>query len=362
MSAPFTTLRRIDAVRRVMAEKELPGFLVTDLVNLGWLTGFTGSNGFALLTATDAVFATDSRYTEQAAAQCPDFRPAHLATSAPDEIVEIIRELGVSRVGFESESMTVHLHDTYRQKLAPAIELVSTTGLVGPLRWIKDPDELRLIRAAVDVADRTWNHVVPFLKPGAVERDVMLELEWFLRSACGADVAFDIIVASGPRSALPHGRADTRVMETGDFVTLDFGAKLNGYNSDITRTVVLGEPTADQRMVYGVVRDALYRSIEAIRPGVAGKAVDTIGRDVIGAAGYADFFGHGLGHGLGRSVHDHVAFSKRSETTVAEGMVVTVEPGIYIPHWGGVRIEHDVVVTATGAEILDKSPTDLLSL
>lgn len=361
MSATSPYVRRIAAVRRVLAEKKLPALLVTDLVNLGWLTGFNGSNGFGLLTPDKAIFATDSRYTEQATHQCKDFQIEKLATSSPDEVVELLKKLGAPAIGFEAENLTVHLFQTYREKLPDEIALTPTTGLIGALRMIKDSDEVRRIEAAVDIADRTWDHIVPFLKPGAVERDVMLEMEWFIRGTCGAEVAFDIIVASGPRSALPHGRASDRTMQLGDFVTLDFGARLDGYNSDITRTVVLGEPTAEQKKVYGVVRDALYGSIEAIRPGVAGKLVDSVGREIIKAAGYGDYFGHGVGHQLGRAVHDGVAFSVRSETTVQEGMVVTVEPGIYIPGWGGVRIEHDVLVTASGAPILDKSLTDLLS-
>lgn len=362
MSAASPYISRIAATRRVMAEKKLPALLVTDLVNLGWLSGFSGSNGFGLLTPGKAIFATDSRYTEQASHQCVDFQIEKLATSSPDEVIELLKKVGASAIGFESDNLTVHLFQTYREKLPREIELVSTSGLIRALRMIKDADEVRRIEAAVEIADRTWDHILPYLKPGAVERDVMLELEWFIRGTCGAEVAFDIIVASGPRSALPHGRASDRAMQPGEFVTLDFGAQLDGYNSDITRTVVLREPTAEQHKVYGVVRDALYGSIEVIRPGVAGKFVDSVGREIIKNAGYGDYFGHGVGHQLGRAVHDGVAFSVRSETTVQEGMVVTVEPGVYIPGWGGVRIEHDVLVTATGTRVLDKSPTELLSL
>jgi Xaa-Pro aminopeptidase len=362
MSSASPYPARIAAVRRALAEENLAGLLVTNLINLGWLTGFTGSNGFALVTQTDAVFATDSRYTEQAAQQCPDFRQEKLATSAPDEITGLLGKMGVPKIGFEADHLTVRQLEVYTEKLPAGVELASTNGVVGALRMIKDADEIARTEAAVEVADRAWEHILPFIKPGAVERDVMLDLEWFVRRDCEAEMAFDVIVASGPRSALPHGRAADRTMQQGDLVTLDFGAKLNDYHSDITRTVVLGGPNDEQRKVYGVVRDALYRTIDAIKPGGNGKEIDAVGRSVIQDAGYGDYFGHGVGHGLGRSVHDHMAFSVRSEVTIQENMIVTVEPGIYIPGWGGVRIEHDVVVTATGARILDRSSTELLSL
>jgi Xaa-Pro aminopeptidase len=362
MSSASPYASRLSSVRRAMQEKNAPAFLVTEPVNLGWLTGFTGSSGFAILTQEDAVFATDSRYTEQAAKQCPAFRIEKLPSSAPEEVTALLSKAGVPGIGFESDHLTVRQYEVYREKLAGDVELIPTTALVSNLRMTKDEEEISRIQAAVEIADRTWDHILPFLKPGAVERHVMLDMEWFIRGTCGAEVAFDIIVASGPRSALPHGKAADRVMESGDFVTLDFGAKLDGYNSDITRTVVLGAPTSDQTKVYGVVRDTLYRSIEAIRPGASGRHLHLAAVEHIKSAGYGEYFGHGLGHGLGRAVHDHQAFSLRSEITLTAGMVVTVEPGIYIPGWGGVRIEHDVLVTEDGARILDQSATDLLSL
>jgi Xaa-Pro aminopeptidase len=227
---------------------------------------------------------------------------------------------------------------------------------------VKDSEEIACIEAACAAADRAFEYILPFLKPGAIERDVMLELEWYLRKDEGTEIAFDTIVASGPRSALPHGRASLRAMQKGDFVTLDFGARLNQYCSDITRTIVLGEPTDEQRKVYQTVLDALHKGIEAIRPHIAGKDVDAVAREFIREAGYGDYFGHGLGHSLGRNVHDGPSLSPSSEVTLSPGMVTTVEPGIYIPGWGGVRIEQDVLVTESTPRILTHSPTHLLAL
>jgi Xaa-Pro aminopeptidase len=362
MSGSSDYASRIDRARAAMADQNLPALLITQIDNVGWISGFRGSTGYVFLTPAEAVFATDSRYTSQAAAQCPDFKIEKLATSSPDEITGLLSQLHMPRVGFESSHLTYKMHAVYREKLPAEIEFVPTEGIIENLRLIKDAGELAKIEAAVVVADKAWEHILPFLKPGAVERDVMLELEWFMRRQFGADVAFDTIVASGPRAALPHGRASDRVMQQGDFVTLDFGARLDGYCSDITRTVVLGKASDEQKKVYGTVREALYRSIEGVKPGMGGKEVDAIARDHIKEAGYGDYFGHGLGHSLGRAVHDGQGFSVRSELTTAAGMVITVEPGIYIPDWGGVRIEHDIVITENGAHILDQSPTELLEL
>jgi len=353
---------RVERARAAMERAGLPALLITRIENVGWLTGFTGTNGFVLLTADRAVFATDSRYTQQAAQQCPGFEQTLLATSAAEEITEVLAKAGVPRIGFEAAHLTVDLHRKYREKLPAAIELVPTTGLIDDLRMVKDPGEIALLEEACALTDRAFQHILLFLKPGAVERDIALELEWHIRRDLGAENAFDIIVASGPRSALPHGKASDRALRQGDLVTLDFGARVGGYCADITRTVVIGRATDEQKKVHGIVLDALARAIESIRPGAAGRDVDAVARTLIRDAGYGDYFGHGLGHSLGRTVHDGQAFSVRSEVTLAERMVVTVEPGIYIPEWGGVRVEDDVLVEAGGARVLTRSPRDLLEL
>jgi Xaa-Pro aminopeptidase len=346
---------RVERARRAMADKNLPALLITNRDNVGWISGFTGSNGFVLLTPDRVLFATDSRYWTQADRECGGFEQVRLATSAPEEITEVLASLQTNAVGFESAHLTHRMHQVYREKLPGHIDFVPTDRLIDDLRLVKDAEEIAHIEVACGIADRAWSHIQSFLKPGAVERDVMLELEWYMRKQERAEVAFDTIIASGPRSALPHGRAAERVMERGDFVTLDFGARLNGYNSDITRTVVLGEPTAEQRKVYDTVHEALDRSIAAIKPGATGKEVDAVARDFIKEAGYGDYFGHGLGHSLGRAVHDGPGLSTRSDIILAAGMVMTVEPGIYIPEWGGVRIEHDVLVSEGGNRVLTYS-------
>jgi Xaa-Pro aminopeptidase len=356
------TSNRIARVRAALAQKSLPAIFITQIENVRWLSGFTGSNGIILLTETEALFATDSRYLQQAELECPQFRLEKFSQNPQDDVLKWITNLGVSKIGFEANHLSYRTHEKYRSRLPDNIALEPTDNFIEELRMVKDSEEIACIEAACAAADRAFEYILPFLKPGAIERDVMLELEWYLRKDEGTEIAFDTIVASGPRSALPHGRASLRAMQKGDFVTLDFGARLNQYCSDITRTIVLGEPTDEQRKVYQTVLDALHKGIEAIRPHIAGKDVDAVAREFIREAGYGDYFGHGLGHSLGRNVHDGPSLSPSSEVTLSPGMVTTVEPGIYIPGWGGVRIEQDVLVTESTPRILTHSPTHLLAL
>ncbi|MEP6754779.1 MAG: aminopeptidase P family protein [Chthonomonadales bacterium] len=357
-----TIAKRIDDLRTAIATIELDAILVTGIDSVRRWTGFTGSSGALVVTATQAVFATDSRYTTVAEEQCPGFDLHLVAKPMPEELAAIVQAAGAKRVGFEDNIITAKMFSRYQEVFGDGVKLIPVGSLIDNLRLVKDEDEIAAVKRACAVADQTWHHILPYLSPGAIERDVMLELEWYIRKSCRAEVAFDTIVASGARSALPHGRPSEKVFEAGDFVTLDFGARVDGYNSDITRTVVLGPASDEQRKVYTTVREALYKSIEAIKPDVTGKSIDAVGRDLITTAGYGEYFGHGLGHSLGRAVHDGEGLSTRSSITLQTGMIMTVEPGIYIPDWGGVRIEHDVVVTDSGCIQLDKSATELLEL
>jgi Xaa-Pro aminopeptidase len=257
--------------------------------------------------------------------------------------------------------MTVRQFNKLGEELKEAT-LEPVDDLVSPLRAVKDEEELRRIRHACAIADAAFEQILPLVRPGVIERDLAIELEHFMKKRGAEKEAFDTIVASGPRSALPHGRASARRLEAGDFVTFDFGARWEGYNSDLTRTVVLGRASDEQRKVYMTVLGAQMAALGAIRAGAEAKQVDAVARDRIAAAGYGERFGHGLGHALGREVHDGGGMNSRSEMKLAAGMVLTVEPGIYINGWGGVRIEDDVVVTGEGCEILTHAPKELIEL
>lgn len=356
--------QRLTRLHAAMEKQGLDAMIVLRPENRRYLSGFTGSAGVLLVTLDEAVFLTDFRYTQQAQAQCPHCRIVEYPNGAnPNTTVfELLKDKGVKRLGFESDTVTYVQYGTYEQTFV-GVELVPAAGLVEELRLYKDEQELTILRAAAKVADDAFAHILTVLKPGLTERDVSLELEMFMRKAGADSSAFDIIVASGHRSALPHGRASDKVIEKGDFVKMDFGAYYHGYNSDLTRTVVLGQPSEKQLEVYHTVLEAQLHAIANIKAGMTGREADALARDIIAAKGYGDHFGHSLGHGLGMLVHEAPSLSQlRGDQVLEPGMVVTVEPGIYLPEWGGVRIEDDIVITDNGNEVLTKSTKQLLIL
>jgi Xaa-Pro aminopeptidase len=351
---------RLQRLRDLLAEHRLDGILIQKPENRLYVTGFSGSAGMALITATDAVLVVDFRYVEQAGAEATEFSVVRAERQLVDALGKEISRHDVRRLGFENDAVSFKQYQDIGNT-APAAELVPVDG-VDRLRWVKDADELARITKAVELADAAFAHILPHLRPGAVERDVALEMEFFMRRAGADKEAFETIVASGPRSSLPHGRAAERVLARGDLVTLDFGAAFRHYMSDCTRTVVLGEAGDRQREVYQIVLAAQQAALAGIRPGMSGRDADGLARDVIAAAGYGEAFGHSLGHGVGLAVHEGPTLSPREEATLAPGMVVTVEPGIYLAQWGGVRIEDLVVITDAACSPLTTAPKDLLVL
>lgn len=349
----------LERVRRYLAPSGADALLLMKPENRRYATGFTGSAGLALVTAAEAVLAVDFRYYEQAALQAPACEIVRGGSDPASALSDAVRARDIRRIGFESEFVPYAQVERLRERLAPA-ELVPLPD-VDRLRWVKDDAEIAAVSRAAEISDAAFAHEVRFLRPGITEWEAALELEIALRRAGAERISFDSVLASGPRSAFPHGRATDRMMSKGDLVTLDFGAVCEGYASDCTRTVVLGQPDDRQRQIYEVVLEAQLKAIAAIRPGISCREVDAAGRSVITAAGFGDAFGHALGHGIGLDVHEGPALSPRNEALLEAGMVVTVEPGIYLPGWGGVRIEDDVVVTADGCRILTHAPKGLLA-
>ena len=356
---------RLDNVRRAFQalENAPDALLLTDTGNLGYVTGFTGSTAQALITPDEALFITDSRYTLRALAECQGFQVIETPSGSGgygEALQNVLKERpALHRLGFEAGHVTVAQWETFKA-LTPGIEWVSTTDVVSTLRLVKDVGEVETIRRAIAVAEAAFESVKPLLQPGTRERDFAIELEFAMRRGGAEGVAFDTIVASGALGAHPHHHAGVRPLAAGDFVTIDWGATVDGYNSDITRTVAIGHVTDKQREVYAVVLEAQRRAIAAIKPGKTGKEIDAVARGFIAENGYGDAFGHGLGHSLGRSVHDGPGFSARAESLVLmPGMVMTVEPGIYLENWGGVRVEEDILVTENGCEILTHLPNSL---
>ncbi|MBF6435807.1 M24 family metallopeptidase [Nocardia cyriacigeorgica] len=371
MSADAAGLRpdyaaRRSALRSLLVENEIDGLLVTDLVNIRYLTGFTGSNAALLVSSWDAhgaedrtVISTDGRYRTQVAEQVPDLH-ADIVRACARRVVELAGEWQLGRVGYESHVVTVDEHRGF-EELSTGLELVATPGLVEQLRMVKDAYEVDRLRAACAVGDAALATLLErgALRPGRTERQVARDLEWAMFEHGGEAVAFETIVAAGANSAVPHHRPTDAVLATGDFVKLDFGAVVGGYHSDMTRTLVLGPPADWQREVYELVREAQRAGREALRPGVPVADVDGAARAVIDAAGHGALFVHGLGHGVGLRIHEAPGIAKAGTSTLLSGVAVTVEPGVYFPGRGGVRIEDTLVVREGGPELLTRTSKDL---
>jgi len=346
----------LDRARSLVAASNIDALLILKTENRRYATGFTGSAGLALVTRTEELLAVDFRYEEQAAAEAPGCTLLRGGRDPLGALAAALAGRGISRIGFEAEFVPYAQVARLREKLGPA-ELVPLSD-VDRLRWVKDPAEVAAISRAVEIADAAYERVLGVLRPGLSERDAAVELETFMRRGGADRVAFDSVLASGPRSALPHGRPTDRIIGPGDLVTLDFGAMWGGYCSDCTRTVVLGSADEQQRRVYGVVLDAQRWALEMIRAGVPCRDVDARARAVIADAGYGAAFGHSLGHGVGLEVHEGPRLAPQEEAVLEPGMVLTVEPGIYLPGWGGVRIEDTVVVTEDGCRVLTRAPKE----
>jgi len=350
---------RVEHVNARFAETEIDLLLVAEPVNLRYLTGFTGSNGLAVVGPHLRRFVTDFRYLAQAEAEVPDFDRER----GPQDLLDALKAPwpdGPVRLGFDDAHVSVKTHGRLRERLPDRVELVPAAGLVEKVRAIKAPGEVQRIRAASELADTVYRELAEAGLVGRTERDVAVWLEHRMRVLGAEGPSFDSIVASGPHGALPHASPRDVPIEPDTLVTLDLGARLDGYASDCTRTWATGAELPDALAeIYAVCERAQAEALAAVAPGRTGKAVDAVARDVIGAAGHGEAFGHGLGHGVGLEVHEAPRLSRAAEGELEPGHVVTVEPGIYLPGIGGVRIEDLVVVTNDGHDVLTRIPKSL---
>jgi Xaa-Pro aminopeptidase len=351
---------RVVAARELLRRFEIDAILVSDSKDIRYLSGFTGSEGLLLLAATEIFLLVDFRYTAQAKTETTgvtvfEFREKKTALAA------LLSEHGLKSLGIQAERVSVSFFNELVTHL-PTVRFVQLGAEVALLRVVKDSREIECLEKVARIASDTLLDILPTIRPGDTEREIALRLEFAMRTAGADDKSFDIIVASGGRGAFPHGKATSKPLCRGELVTIDFGALLDGYNSDETVTVVLGDPDEQQRKIYHIVKDAHDRAFEAVRPGVQFKDIDSVAREYISQKGYGDYFGHGLGHGVGLDIHEKPVVSFRSEDVVREGMVFTIEPGIYLPGWGGVRIEDLVVATSDGCRLLSRVPKDLIVL
>ena len=350
---------RVNKLRMALQEQEIDALLVSTPESRRYLSGFTGSAGYLLISQNDAVLATDFRYVEQVGRQAPYFKVERIR-GCLDWFPKLASELATNRVGFESQNVTVAAHLALKKAIdeaehASGPELVATTGIVEKLRAVKDERELALLTKAVEIADQALDQVAPTIEPGVTEAEVAWELEKAMRERGAETIAFDIIVGAGPNGALPHHRAGEKTINRGEPVVIDMGASYQGYCSDLTRTIFVGEPDDTFRRVYDTVLRAQLAAEESVAAGMTGKEADSIARDIIADAGHGEDFGHSLGHGVGLAVHESPTLSPMSEETLEDGMVFTIEPGIYISGWGGVRIEDMAVMEKGRARVLSKA-------
>ena len=349
--------KNIGKIRSLLEEKDLDGILLYKPENRRYVSGFTGSTGYVLITETDTKFITDFRYIEQATVQCKGFEIIEIGNTKT--ITDVLNESTLLKLGVEEDFMTYGQSIEFTDKLADT-DIIPLEGAILKLRSVKTPNEIKNIEKAADISDEALEHILGFIKPGLVESDIALELEFFMRKRGAERLSFDSIVASGERSSLPHGVASDKTVEVGDIITLDFGCVYNGYCSDMTRTVVLGKADDRQKEIYNIVLRAQETSLEAVKPGITGAELDSIARNIIDDSGYGQYFGHGLGHGVGLEVHELPRINAHGDVPMEPGMVITIEPGIYIPNFGGVRIEDLVLVTEDGYRVLSKSTKSLI--
>ena len=341
---------RLDKLRAGLGEKGLDGILISQPENRRYLSGFDGSAGFLIITQNKRILATDSRYTAQAKNQSPDYEIFPVTSDIVDWFPKLAVEINIKRLGFEGEHLSFGLYRRLCDILGKGksgLELVPVENMVESLRAVKEPGEIKLINQAASIADAAMDYIRGNLKAGMTEKDAAWEIEKFMREKGSQTVPFDVIVASGPNAALPHAQPSARAIKKGEPTVIDIGARVEGYASDLSRTFCLGNPDGTFKKIYDTVLGAQAGAIALIRPGMNGGEADQLARTIIEEGGYGEAFGHGLGHGVGLATHEKPRLGPNSADELADGMVFTVEPGIYIEGWGGVRIE-DLVMMEEG--------------
>jgi Xaa-Pro aminopeptidase len=351
--------KRLQKLRTALEEKGLDGLLVTHGANVRYLSGFDGgSDGYLFITAKKAILATDSRYWEQAAIEAPTFELFKTRGSYMEWFPALVSKLGVQKLGFEGGNVTYSFHRAIHKALTTGkinARLTATDGMVEKIRMVKEPAEIELMQKAAEITDSVFESVVKKIKAGTTELQIAWEMEKAFHENGSEGLAFPTIVGSGPNAALPHAKPSTRPVKEGETIVIDMGGIYQGYKNDITRTICLGKVDAKVKEVYNIVLEAQQTASKNIRAGMTGKEADAIAREVITKAGYSDKFGHSLGHGVGLEEHEQPRLSTASKEKLTDGMVFTVEPGVYLEGWGGVRIEDTVIMENGRAVSLNKA-------
>ena len=351
---------RIERLRALLTEKVVDAVLVTKEENVHYFSGFRGDSTALLVTHERLLLVTDSRYTEQASTEASLYEIVEQRDGLYRKVAELAVEAGVVALGYEGAALVCDQYEKLKEMLG---EISFDTSLaLDALRQVKDADEIALIRRACTIADKGFVHIIRYIQPGMTEMEVAAELEHYMRTLGSERPAFQTIIASGVRGSLPHGVASDKVIARGELVTMDFGAVCAGYHSDITRTICVGRADVRQREIYDAVLSAQMRALAALRPGVTGIEVDRIARDSLAEKNFEQYFGHGLGHSLGLEIHEEPRLSKAGKHIMQPNMLITDEPGVYIPGWGGIRIEDTVLITADGSEPLTRAPKEFIEI
>ena len=354
----MNTAARIQQLREKIQERKLDALLVSQAENRRYLSRLSTSAGSLIISPEKALFATDFRYAEQASIECPDFEVVQIKGEISEWLPGLLSELNTEKLGFEAGAITFATHTKLSQALdhdKKEFQLLPTEGLVESLRAVKDEDELAHLSRAAEIADSAIEYIKSRIQPGMTEKDTAWEVERFLRENGSEELPFHVIVASGPNSAFPHATPTGRCIQAGEPITIDLGARIGGYCSDLTRTLCLGSQDPTFTKIYDLVLGAQLTALATLNPGMKGEQADTLARTVIDQAGYQDSFGHGLGHGVGLAPHESPRLGHKSEDILSDNMVFTIEPGIYLPGWGGVRIEDMVMLEHGQAKVITKS-------
>lgn len=350
---------RVEGLVAQFQENELDGVLISAPENRRYLSGFSGSAGYLFITKANAVLVTDSRYTEQATNQSPDF-DVRQVRGGWGWLTEEMKSSGVKRIGFESQDMTVSAYNSLIEAIKGDsalgdVSMIPAPGLAENLRIIKDQEELKMLQLAIDAADQAMDQVCPLITPGMTEREVAWKMEMAMRDFGADAISFDTIVAAGPNGAMAHHQPSDYVIKQSDPIVIDMGAKVGGYCSDLSRSIAVGEPDETFNKIYDTVLGAQLTAINTVKIGMTGEETDNLSRDVIVEAGYGDNFGHSLGHGVGLVIHENPRVGPRSPDVLELNTVFTVEPGIYLSGWGGIRIEDIVILGENGAVPMSKA-------
>ncbi|SHK37665.1 M24 family metallopeptidase [Paramaledivibacter caminithermalis] len=354
-------MERIKKLLKIMKEKEVDGFLVSSEANVTYLSNFTGDSSYLVVSPKGCAFFTDGRYTEQAEAQCHKgieiIKWLENKRNGIQSYSHAVKAFGIKRLAFEATQIPYSTYKSLNEGLN-GIELVPLSGIIEEIRMIKDKQEIEALRTACEISDKALELTIPYIKPGVTEMEIVARLEYNLKSNGAEGLSFDTMVLSGAKTSLLHGRPDSKRLENGDYILFDFGALYKGYHADISRTFILGKADNKQKELYQIIQSAEMEGIKSLKPGISARIPDKRVREIIPQE-YIDYYYPGLGHGVGLQVHEDPSLSHDSKFELEKDMILTVEPGIYIPSWGGLRIEDTVLITENSYEILNKFPRDL---